>query len=271
MNPVTRAQTSHDIDELVRLARHKSKPVRRAVAGNPNAPWELLRDLLGEYAREVIDNPALPLLLLSDPGLFHRLPLAALRGLAKVRKRLGRLLGWTEARPWTELQLTLECMAQAGRRLPFSPRFRPPLWVIRQSLVQHRALPEALELRLLGDSSEAVVRALAESSHTPTVIEALLDTPKRHALLAGNPYLPTCYQWALAHDSDVQVRRALARNTGLAMEVRQVLARDRDAFVRQAIARSIQGPAEQWRELCWDDDGGVQRVARASLSPASDS
>src|SRR5579884_1020077 len=61
------------VDVLYRLRRVPRRAVREAVAGNPNAPFELLRELVAEYPAEVLANPVWPWLLLEQPGLAERL------------------------------------------------------------------------------------------------------------------------------------------------------------------------------------------------------
>lgn len=58
---------------LTELAEHQDAPVRAAVACNPSTPPEALRRLAWRHWSSVSRNPALPLLLLHDPGWFASL------------------------------------------------------------------------------------------------------------------------------------------------------------------------------------------------------
>ena len=60
-----------------------SRAIKEAVARNPNSPPALLLALAGRYWQPFLENPVLPLLLLEDPGLPHRLPLRVLRALVR--------------------------------------------------------------------------------------------------------------------------------------------------------------------------------------------
>ena len=60
-----------------------SRAIKEAVAANPNTPPALLLALAGRYWQPFLENPVLPLLLLEDPGLPHRLPLRVLRALVR--------------------------------------------------------------------------------------------------------------------------------------------------------------------------------------------
>ena len=268
MSDVKRARTSTDPVVLGRLAREsKSKHVRKALAGNPNAPWDVLCELLSTHPGEVLSNPALPLLLLSDPGLFQHLPVAALRGLAAVRDQLGQLVGWTEDPPWTELQATLACVAHARHRIPFGDRHKPSLSSLRRTLVERQLLPDDLELHLVNDPDEGVRRALARTSKAAQVIESLLADDHNHENLASNQHLPTCYQWAMAATGTRAIRLRLARNPGVSTSVLEQLAHDPDEAVRAAVALASRTPRVTWERLTWDSNPGVQTAARRARRP----
>lgn len=263
MSDLRRARDSTDPEVLLELARSTTdKRVRRALAGNPNAPWDALRPLLATHPVEVLDNPALPLLLLSDPSLLSRLTVASLRGLSTARTRLGELLGWTEELPWTELQWTLMCVASARHRLPLSDRYQPKLSYLRRFLVERRLLPDDIELRLTADPSKEVRRALSRTSKFEQVIESLLEGETNHRALAVNPHLPTCYQWALASIGDVSIRLELARNRGVSESVLEKLASDPSVPVRAAVALAGGTSQPVWERLCWDSEPSVQAAAR---------
>lgn len=268
MSDVKRARESTDAAVLGRLLRtSKSKRVRRALAQNPNASWEILRELVAEYPYDVLDNPSFPLLLLSDPGLFHNLSIGALSGLASARDRLGQILGWTDEPPWTELQATLVCMAHARRRLPFGDGYKPGLAFLRRAMVERQLLPDEIELHLVADPSEQVRKALATTSKASTVIESLLDDDVNHPNLASNQHLPTCYQWALASTGDVRIRLRLARNPGISASVLEKLAEDPETSVRGAVALATATPEATWQRLSWDLDRSVQAAARRAKRP----
>src|SRR5581483_2881387 len=47
------------------------------VASNPNAPFDLLCELVGRFPREVLANPVLQLLYIEDPRQFAEMPVKA--------------------------------------------------------------------------------------------------------------------------------------------------------------------------------------------------
>ncbi|BAY13823.1 hypothetical protein [Calothrix sp. NIES-2098] len=70
---IAAAKDIHTTPELLtELAGHEDLQVRQAVAGNPNAPIDVLFQLAGEFPQEFLENPILPLLQLENPE-FHTL------------------------------------------------------------------------------------------------------------------------------------------------------------------------------------------------------
>jgi hypothetical protein len=63
--------------------RELARKFGRGVAGNPNAPTDLLLKLAGRYFEAFVANPVLPLLLLEDPGFCARIPGKTLRRLLR--------------------------------------------------------------------------------------------------------------------------------------------------------------------------------------------
>ena len=64
--------------------------LQEALAKNPSASPALLRALLGDCPGAVLNNPALPLLLLEDPCFFVGLPTSAARRSGGVRELCAR-------------------------------------------------------------------------------------------------------------------------------------------------------------------------------------
>jgi hypothetical protein len=73
--------------------RETSAPeIREALAGNPNAPVDLLQTLLAEHPDAVLGNPALPLILLERPDFWASLSFPTMRSvLQKARLDEGHL------------------------------------------------------------------------------------------------------------------------------------------------------------------------------------
>jgi len=256
------ARESHDAAVLARLARDGGTRIQRLVARNPSTPWEVLSDLLATVAKDVIENPSLPLLLLADPGLFQRLHGKALMGLANVHRRLGEILGWTPDPPFTELQLTLKCIDVTRENLVIHRRYHRTLGDVRLSLVQRRALPAAMEVHLARDPDERIREFLAHRTKNHEIMELLLDDPQRHRALALNTHLHDAMQWALASSGARPIRESLALHSSASGELLTHLAGDGDAAVRAAVARNGRTPDQVRKKLAWDTEPQVSAAAR---------
>jgi hypothetical protein len=67
-NPAT------DPDILRKLSQSSDRAIRQAVAGNPNAPIEILWELAEDFPQEVTNNPILELLTLENPDWILKYP-----------------------------------------------------------------------------------------------------------------------------------------------------------------------------------------------------
>lgn len=256
------ARESHDPAVLARLGRDGSARIKRLVARNPSAPWEVLRELLAHYSEHVIENPSLPLLLMADPGLFQRMLNESLVGLARVHRRLGELLGWTEEPPWTELQLTLRCIAAAGDKGSSRGRYRQRLGDVRLSLVQRVTLPLDIQALLVRDPDRRVRDGLATRTRSHEIQEALIDDPERHPALVRNDHLHAAMKWALAQSGAAAIRMYLASHAKSSKELLAHLAGDDEFEVRSAVARNRETPDAIRKKLAWDGDRRVCIAAR---------
>ncbi len=249
---------------LERLAKKRSKRIQRAIAQNPNTPWPTLKQLLILHPEEVLRNPALPLLLLADPLLFYPIELSQIEILSKQTEALAQLMGWEDEAEWAELRLTLACVAESGRPLRCSsPRGlkRLRIWALRG-----KQLSLDLELRLLRDRSDEVLKILAQQSREPRVLEQLLEYPKHHEKLALNPWLPKAWLWAFAEHENPHVRRRLPEQEQLPLEILEYLARDSEIEVRAAVARRRTLPPEIYVRLNHDPALKVHRAVRLGRS-----
>ena len=63
--------SSAPLDLLEVLSRERDPLVKEALAGNPNTPLPALLRLAVEHPARLLENPALPLLLLENPSFFE--------------------------------------------------------------------------------------------------------------------------------------------------------------------------------------------------------
>jgi hypothetical protein len=79
---ITAANSIHTTPELLtELAVHEDIQVRQAVAGNPNAPIDVLLQLVEEFPQEFLKNPILPLLQLENPEFYQLIPYPIIRNI----------------------------------------------------------------------------------------------------------------------------------------------------------------------------------------------
>ncbi|MDO7874533.1 hypothetical protein Q5H93_07305 [Hymenobacter sp. ASUV-10] len=165
--------------QLAELARGaNSRAIKQAVARNPNTPPADLLHLAGRYWADFLENPVLPLLLLEDPGLPHRLPLRVLRALVR-REEVPPLILQTLARhPDREVREGAKFHVSA---LAAESEAEPVDWhqQLRQELeklpAQRATLPELLDLDVV---PPWLLEALA-ATNSSGLRNALLNSSKR--------------------------------------------------------------------------------------------
>lgn len=155
-----------------------SRAIKQAVAGNPNTPPALLLALAGRYWQAFLENPVLPLLLLEDPGLPHRLPLRVLRALVR-REGVPPLILQTLARhPDREVRegARFHVDAEAGPATDEATNWQAILRRELEKLPAQRAtLPELLDL----DVVPAWLLNTLASTNSAALRGALLTSSKR--------------------------------------------------------------------------------------------
>ena len=179
-----------------------SRAIKQAVAGNPNTPPALLLALAGRYWQAFLENPVLPLLLLEDPGLPHRLPLRVLRALVR-REGMPPLILQTLARhPDREVRegARFHVDAEAGPAVETAPEdWRQLLRRELEKLPAQRAtLPEMLDLEVVpnwlleavaGTSNRILQAAVISVSQRPGASLTLQATGSMLRRAVGEPHM----------------------------------------------------------------------------------
>ena len=75
------------------LSHSKDQSTRESVVGNPNSPAAVLCKLGGQFPNQLLNNPALDLMLLENPGLFSEVPEETLAAIAKREDCSPQMLG----------------------------------------------------------------------------------------------------------------------------------------------------------------------------------
>ncbi|MDB5269693.1 MAG: hypothetical protein JWP58_2733 [Hymenobacter sp.] len=155
-----------------------SRAIKEAVARNPNSPPALLLRLAGRYWQPFLENPVLPLLLLEDPGLPHRLPLRVLRALVR-REGVPPLILQTlarhadrEVREGAKFHVDTLASPAANEAADWQATLRREL---EKLPAQRATLPELLDL----DVVPAWLLDTLAGTRNPALRGALLTSSKR--------------------------------------------------------------------------------------------
>ncbi len=286
-NPATPAAA------LWRLRRAPNRAVRAAVAGNANAPFELLHALVADYPVEVLENPVWPWLLLEQPGLAEKLTgdLApeVIGGMLRCAALPLALLNPLTRSPHegvchlAERHVALVADATAPIRAPapdeiahvraafhsaihtLSMEGAEPLFALR-GLVGVDFLEMLLDtpfVELLACCPDAPARLLTRLPLTNKGRVPQLLAAHRHA----RPELLD----QLFDYSDLRIKVALAGNPRAPASVLRWLALDDSADVRWRVAASLQADEQTLRRLARDPEWDVRMVvARNPNTPPAD-
>ena len=233
---------------LEKLGSHSDPTVRKWVTAHPNAPLAVLARLAGQFPEQLLDNPAIDLLLLENPNLLEDLPTATRRSLLKRERCPTSFLEWLADDEDEGVQLALAMnantpphvvtrlvqsssnkVAKAARqhvnfRQPDSAEKESKLDPVRRALdaeyldedEQERARRLLPWLIAVGEGAEGAANALRE--WTCRRIQAVP--------LARNRHSPAETLAALAADRSITVREAVAGNFSTPEKVLSRLAED---------------------------------------------
>jgi hypothetical protein len=292
---------------LGRIAQAPDYALRQAVAAHPQAPPEILAQLLLDEAEEVrqaaAENPRTPQvarrfaqdLLLGRPlpperllELSERTP--GLRPLLLSHPSFpsGALRTFAFDEDW-RIRQAVARNPQLDRRL-LRRLGQDPDRDVRKAVAANPAAPPDLLERLLCDADEEVRQAVlanpavprqtlgwlerlrrADPGLSPELLARLaLEKPWARRWAAAHPALPEGVLESCAKDAEWQVRQAVAHNPNTPASVLALLSSDLDHDVRQAVAQHPHTPPEILLVLSQDENPEVRiRVARRSgISPA---
>ena len=198
---------------------HTDRLVRKNTACNPNTPTEQLAVLAREFAYDVLENPILPLLLMTNAGFLNELPSASLKAMLKRPEAPPEFLEWA-AENGSEFQLealllnpnmTLSALQRLEQRFPN--------WAERiQVHVAYQGQPEISQIwnqqRLISEISKnngTFKKAFANSARTREETWYLLPL----ALLS----IESQKEIALNLDTSIQILLHLAQSKSLELQV----------------------------------------------------
>lgn len=265
-NPATPAET------LSQLATGKNRAVLAAVAENPNAPFEALRLLLAEYTERVLNNPALPFLLIENPALPIKLSLDDLLSMLRFERMprvfLAHALYLPEGAVRRQALAHVQVAGEVGAnwRLVLTRQFGetvrlhaedtllfqvPELWpsAFLETLLDraecHSFLAwcpdltsEMFDLLVESSSDHAVANLTMNRNTTPSALARLAEHPSAdlRAAVARHPNVRPATLARLAQDAHGSVRGTTAAAPQMPEEALRLLAQDAEATVRAAVA-----------------------------------
>jgi len=141
-------------------------------------------------------------------------------------------------------------------------------------LAQWASLPLGFRLAKSSNSDifppEAIVRMLIETSWTLESLKEELPNYEAWDEVVLDPKTPIQVIEGLAKDSDLSVRRTIARKTSSSESVLEALAKDKDGDVRGAVAGNAFTSPSLLKVLAKDSDESIRReVARNTSTPFS--
>lgn len=153
--------------ELANRSLSPMAEVRAAVAAHPNTSPYILGLLAAEFPAEVLNNPALPLLRLADPGLLSHWPEMSLLALVRQTDAPAWLRRQVLSHPKVELQVALASHPALTVEEMGGLKDHPS-WLVRARLAAREDLPGALLDTLAEDRHYAVRLAVVSRADLPT-------------------------------------------------------------------------------------------------------
>ena len=232
-----------------------SPKVKEALAGNPNVPWSTLRGFLESHPRAVVENPVLPLLLMENPGLFVNLSPYELAGLASCFKRVSELFSWSDNDSWSELRLTLYCMAKTPQKNIQGINMES----YRELMARWGLFSETVQLTILEhERSDRVLRTLAKGTQSPMILEFLIEDPELHQIIMRNSALPSYLSEELAARYTGSYLGNLLTNENLTEKALLTLARSSSVGARNQVAQRVKNHPKIREELSFDSSPRVR-------------
>lgn len=287
------------LPERLRLLVKESTELARIVAKNPNADWELLRELavsddeiirLGviqnpntpidvllslaqEFPKEFILNPVFPFLLLENPDLAREISLSALLKLLECEELPGlflsgaaehqnaEVLQWVAKHPNTP-EIALEVIAAKTR---FDYR-------LGQILAERQGVSLRVLEKLAIHGAVGVRLYLAKRSQTPSsVLEKLIEYPEHNwnfrleieVAVAKNPNTPLEILNKLIDEGHFKVKQAVAKRANLQKELIVHLATDYRVQAAKLLCENLHIPATLLEELAEHSHLRVRQLVAA--------
>ena len=219
--------------------------IRKNVAGNPNAPTEILLELGAEFPRELLNNPVFSLLLLENPNFVADIPLVTLLSLLKLDEVPTQFLELATSHDDVEVLLTIAM----NPKTPLSA-------LLALTQIQNIEVAEAARkhVTLAGEMQQGWNQAAIAAMQTTNLPRDRQSEMYLWAIGAVPKYL--------LKTLDAEVRLHIAESLNTSEEVLEILATDSYSRVRAMVAQNPRTPINIVEDLM----GDVSDVVREALA-----
>ncbi|AFY80667.1 hypothetical protein [Oscillatoria acuminata] len=265
---------------LRKLADSGDRQIRETIAGNPNAPTELLLQLGADFPEQLLNNPIFPLLCLEELHQVDDIPLKTLCSLLKqpnVPEHFFEL--GVKTQNW-------EAIGSLGMN-PKTPK------AILERLVQTTSNSEWQQVAKLhvnwegeiSEGGEAIAREEMErifTSYSSRIelqqckqlyvnsrigLESLPDCVIQQQEIAADPKTSRRILESLSCSEHFEIRLAVAAHPSTPSEVLTQLAQEPQDWINQAIAGNPNTPPAVLTQLATDSQQSVEVLQAIALHP----
>lgn len=231
---------------LVKLASHKSKAVRQAVASNPNTPTETLFDLSICFPKEFLNNPIFELLLLEDSQFIKKIPTVILSILIQQNNVPQLLLNYAanhrdkKVADIAKMHISLSGEITKGWHQAVEEMIQDGSFVDKFILDFHGAIFIFNGMTTSYKNDPAIPRQSYKLlANFCELIESVISKNyqfKNNTAL--NPNTPPEILKKLAQDGDRHLRESVGGNPSTPVEVLELFANDSDLLVREWVSQN---------------------------------
>ena len=254
LNPNTPAKRLEEILDLDNLE------ICQAIATNPNSSPEILKELFGRCAIEVLNNPALDLILLEIPNFFEQLLSKNYAVLYEQKNLPSFMLDIAVNHPDSNINRSLAMRPN----LPgdyLEKLADKEAHGILQVIATQKNTPIHIVEKLAEDTDYTVRSSLALRRDLPNHILEKLANDEHYHVRSGITYnknTPIHIVEKLAEDTDYNVRSSLVLRRDLPNHILAKLANDGNPEVRSRIAMNQKAPIHIVEKLAEDPDDEVR-------------
>lgn len=268
-------------DHLKKLADTDDRRIRETIAGNPNAPTELLLELGEEFPEQLLNNPIFPLLCLEELHQVDDIPLKTLCSLLKqpnvpehffelgVKTQNWEAIGSLGMNPQTPKAI-LERLVQNTRNSDFQQ-------VAKLHVNWEGEISEGWQAIALQEIESLFKRSASGVLHEFKQLcaiakigpDSLPDCVIEQQAIAADPETPRRLLESLSSSEHFEIRLAVAANLSTPSESLTKLAEEPNESIHQAIAENPNTPPAVLTQLAKSSKQSVAVLEAIVRHPAT--